>query len=59
LYRQWRALAKPRSLKISGHKTASMFQRYNIVATDDLRTALKKTQTFREGKVGNVLSISK
>jgi hypothetical protein len=35
------------AMKISGHKTPSMFQRYNIVATDDLRTALERTQQYR------------
>jgi hypothetical protein len=35
------------AMKISGHKTASMFQRYNIVATDDLRTALERTEQYR------------
>jgi hypothetical protein len=35
------------AMKISGHKTASMFQRYNIVATDDLRAALERTEQYR------------
>jgi integrase len=36
------------AMRISGHKTASMFQRYNIVCTDDLKIALEKTQKFRK-----------
>jgi integrase len=47
------------AMKISRHKTASMFQGYSIVTTDDLRTALEKPETFREGSTGNVVSISK
>jgi hypothetical protein len=35
------------AMKISGHKTASMFQRYNIVATDDMRAALERTERYR------------
>ena len=35
------------AMKISGHKMASMFQRYNIVATHDLRAALERTEQYR------------
>ena len=37
--------------KISGHKTASVFQRYNIVADSDLDDAVQKMNAFaREQK---------
>jgi integrase len=36
------------AMKISGHKTASMFQRYNIVVTADLRKALTQTEEYRQ-----------
>jgi integrase len=35
------------AMKISGHRTASMFARYNIVDTADIRTALLQTEKFR------------
>jgi integrase len=48
------------AMKISGHKTQSTYSRYNIVSTDDMRQALERTQTYREGSTGNVVvSISK
>jgi integrase len=35
------------AMKVSGHKTASMFARYNIVCTDDVRAALERTEQYR------------
>ena len=32
------------AMRITGHKTVSVFQRYRIVADDDLRAALARTE---------------
>jgi integrase len=32
------------AMRITGHKTASVFQRYRIVADDDVRSALERTE---------------
>ena len=36
------------AMKISGHKTRSVFDRYDIVSGQDLREAAKKKQAYHE-----------
>jgi len=36
------------AMKITGHRTASVFTRYNIVSGDDMRDAMQRTQNYRE-----------
>jgi hypothetical protein len=36
------------AMRISGHKTDSMFRRYSIIVEDDLRKALARTEKYRK-----------
>lgn len=51
-------VAQTIAMKITGHKTATMFERYNIADTDDLREALAKTALYREAGREKVRAIS-
>jgi integrase len=42
------------AMMISGHKTRSVFERYNIVSNQDLKEAAKKTQIYHEKLNGNI-----
>lgn len=38
------------AMKITGHKTRSVFDRYHIISDKDLKEAAKKQQAYHEGK---------
>jgi integrase len=47
------------AMKISGHKTASMFRRYDIASEDDLREAMERVERYHEAAQQKLLSIAK
>ncbi len=38
------------AMKISGHKTRDIFERYNIVSGDDLKEAATKLESYQQGQ---------
>jgi integrase len=46
------------AMEISGHKTRSVFDRYNIVSDQDLREAAKKKQVYHEKQASTVESVT-
>ena len=46
------------AMRITGHKTVSVFQRYRIVADDDVRAALERTEAANKtAPVSNVIAL--
>jgi hypothetical protein len=40
------------AMRVTGHQTISVFQRYRIVSDDDVRAALQRTQAALGGRSG-------
>jgi hypothetical protein len=45
------------AMRISGHKTASMFRRYDIANEDDLRAAMESVAKYHEAAGKKVISM--
>jgi hypothetical protein len=42
------------AMEISGHRTRSVFERYNIVSPSDVQEAARKLAIFHDGKIGDI-----
>jgi hypothetical protein len=42
-------VAENEAMKISGHKTRAVFDRYNIVSTEDVQAAMRKREALSTG----------
>ena len=47
------------AMKVTGHKTDSMFRRYKITHTDDIRKALESLSAYRNEREQKLVAIAK
>jgi integrase len=46
------------AMRVSGHKSASVFQRYNIITSEDVASALVKTEAYRQASAKKTKVVS-
>jgi hypothetical protein len=53
----WSGVSQSVAMKISGHKTASMFRRYDISNEENLKPALESVQRYDESQAAKVFTM--